>query len=112
MEEVNTGEQANIRDKRIANLQPYMYKKGQSGNPSGRPKGISMKEYLKLKFASMSEDERETFLEGVNKLDLLKMAEGNPDTKSDVTTNGKDLPQPIINVFPNDSNSQDNTTQA
>lgn len=91
MEEETTGEQENIRDKRIANLQPYMYKKGQSGNPSGRPKGISMKEYLKVKFTSMTEDEREEFIEGINKLDLLKMAEGNPDTKTDFNNTGNPI---------------------
>ncbi len=85
-------------------LQPYMYKKGQSGNPSGRPKGISMKEYLKMKFASMTDDERELFMEGINKLDLLKMAEGNPESKSEVNNTGN----PII-VLSNEIASKHDT---
>jgi hypothetical protein len=82
-----------------------MYKKGQSGNPSGRPKGISMKEYLKVKFASMTEDEREEFMEGINKLDLLKMAEGNPETKTDITSAGKAIVLPSILIEKNDTSS-------
>lgn len=48
-------EDKNIADKqgkckeynRIENIRPFMFKKGQSGNPSGRAKGsISFKEYL------------------------------------------------------------------
>ena len=86
-----TQEQRNNSDKRIANLLPHQYKKGQSGNPGGRPKGISMKEYLRNKLASMDEDERENFLQGQNKIELFKMAEGNPDTKTDITTKGEKI---------------------
>lgn len=68
-------------------LQPWMYKKGQSGNPAGRPHGISLKEYARLKFRTMTDEEREEFFEGISKLDLFKMAEGNP--KNDVEVTGK-----------------------
>lgn len=86
-----TEEQGNSRDKSLANLLPYQYKKGQSGNPSGRAKGISMKEYLKMKFQHMNEEERENFLEGIAKLDLFKMGEGNPESKTDITTGGEKI---------------------
>lgn len=82
-----TEEQQNIRDKRIANLLPYQYKKGQSGNPSGRPLGISLKEYARLKFRTMTDEEREEFFNGMSKIDLFKMAEGNP--KNDVEVAGQ-----------------------
>lgn len=59
-----------------AHLAPYQYKKGQSGNPSGRPLGsVSMKTYVKNKLLSMTDSERETFLEGINKKDIWEMAE-------------------------------------
>ena len=96
-----TGEQGEIKDKRILNLLPHQYKKGQSGNPSGRPKGISLKEYVKMKFASMNDDEREEFLNGIDKKILWEMAEDKPASKTDLTTNGKDLPTPILgNALP------------
>lgn len=75
-------------DNRLEALKPYQYKKGQSGNPGGRPVGsVSMKTYVKNKLLSMTDEEREVFLEGVDKKVLWEMSEGK--AKQDVELSGE-----------------------
>lgn len=79
-------------------LQPYMYKKGQSGNPSGRPEGISMKEYVRMKFRHMTDEEREEFLEGIDKKTLWEMGEDKPKQGTDITSGGEKI-SPVLVKF-------------
>lgn len=72
-------------------LQPYQFKKGQSGNPSGRKKGKSLKEYAKEMLASMTEKERQEFMHGIPKETIWKLAEGNPYSTTDITSGGEKL---------------------
>ncbi len=83
MEEETTGEQQQY-SKVPPQLLPHVYKKGQSGNPSGRPEGISLKEYARIKFRTMTDEEREDFFNGMDKRVLWEMGEGKPDTKTEV----------------------------
>ena len=97
IDEETTGEQQNI-SKVPPQLQPHVYKKGQSGNPSGRPAGISLKEYAKMKLNTMSDEEKEEFFNGIDKRVIWEMAEGKAEAKTDITSGGETL-QPLLVRF-------------
>lgn len=83
-----------LNNSKTAHLAPYQYKKGQSGNPGGRPKN-TLKEYAKQKLANMTEEEREEFLNGIDKRILWEMAEGK--AKQDLDIQGE-ITSKIISV--------------
>ncbi len=69
-------EEIPAKQRDYSELKPFQYKKGQSGNPSGRPIGaVSMKTYVKNKLLSMTDEEREEFLQGIDKKTVWEMAE-------------------------------------
>lgn len=59
-------------------LRPFYFKKGQSGNLRGRPKGQSMKEFAREFLSKMSDSERYKFLNALPRELVWRMAEGNP----------------------------------
>lgn len=85
-------------DNQTQNSKPWLWKKGQSGNILGRPKGKTMKEWAKEYLSRMTDEERDEFMHGIPKDTIWKLAEGNPETKSDVTSNGQSI-SPVLVKF-------------
>lgn len=76
-------------------LKPWLWKKGQSGNIMGRPKGKTMKEYARQYLERMTDEERDEWLEGLDKRIVWEMSEGK--AKQDLELSGE-IQSKIINV--------------
>ena len=97
------GSQEEVTNK--TNDKPWLFKKGNPGGP-GRPVGKSLKEYSREYLASLTDEERQEFLEGIPKAEIWKMAEGNPHQSTDTKVELK--PSPLLNAIRNNiSNTQD-----
>ena len=64
---------------------PWLFKKGQSGNPGGKPKGtVSLKTFARNYLLKLSDEDKLKFMEGLPKEIIWKMSEGAPDTKNEL----------------------------
>lgn len=82
---------------------------GVSGNPNGRPKGQTLKEFAREWYLRKTEAEKIAYIQSVEDKRpgfAWAMAEGNPQT--DVTSKGEKLPSPILlNVQSDDVSKED-----
>lgn len=80
-----------------SDTKPWLWKKGQSGNILGRPKGKTMKEWAREYMERMTDEERDEFMQGIPKEVIWKMAEGNPKQDTDVTSGGDKVQITVVN---------------
>lgn len=76
-------------------LKPYQWKKGQSGNLKGGPKGKTLKTFVREYFEKLSDKDKRQFLNFIDPELAWRMAEGNPhqteEIKHDISDNLIDL---------------------
>lgn len=110
MEEDETidDEETGLQSKsKTEHLKPWQFKKGQSGNPSGKKPGtISLKVFAKNYIQGLTDEEKLDFLEGIDKKTVWEMAESKP--KQDIGHSGS---LTISQVLDNLENGQETLEQ-
>ena len=89
--------------KEQTNNRPWLFKKGQSGNPNGRPPGKTLKEFAREYLESLPDEDKLEYLASLPTEIVWKMAEGNPETKTDITSGGKALVIPSELIYKHDT---------
>lgn len=88
-------------------LIPYLWKKGVSANPLGRPKGKTLKTFAREYLESIPDDEKLAYLASIDPRIVWEMAEGKAEAKTDITSKGE-LIKTINYIIPHGTDSQTN----
>ena len=88
-------------------LVPYLWKKGVSANPKGRPKGKTLKEFAREYLESLPDDEKVDYLASLPTEMVWQMAEGKPksDDKLEVS-----VPNTLIELISGVTNKTTDTS--
>lgn len=73
------------------------WKKGFCPNPGGRKRN-PLKEFSLDEFNSWSDEQKREFLNKISPFDRWRMTEGNPESKTDITSDGEKI-SPILVKF-------------
>lgn len=85
-------------------LNEYKWQKGQSGNPAGRPKEKTLKEFARKFLANMSEEGRIEYLKKVKPEIIWEMAEGK--AKQDIDLKASHSFADVLNEVENGNRGQ------
>lgn len=88
-------------------LKPHQFQIGNPGGP-GRPKGPTLKSWLKDKFAEMTDEERIEFLNQIEPIKAWEMGEGKAETKAENKLEVT-LPTPLLAHVSTDESTEENT---
>lgn len=80
---------------------------GSTGNPNGRPKGKTLKEFAREHLMNLPDEEKTAYLAELPKDIVWRMAEGNPHQTSEIEAEVT-LPKPLLNALRHNIGDQEN----
>ncbi len=84
-------------DKRLSNLKPF--KPGQSGNPAGRPKSITLSEAIRLQLAKKVSDGSDyTYAEAIAQVLCVAAVRGNVNAAREIADRTEGKPRQSVDV--------------